>query len=66
MYEEWMSGPENGFTFQAGMIRPQSRGSIRLSGPTLADPLVIDPRILSTEADLRTLTAALELLKKLN
>ena len=57
MYEEWMSGPENGFTFQAGMIRPQSRGSIRLSGPTLADPLVIDPRILSAEADLRTLHA---------
>ncbi len=35
MYEEWMEGPENGFTFQAGMIRPLSRGSIRLSGPTL-------------------------------
>ena len=65
MYEEWMSGPENGFTFQAGMIRPQSRGSIRLSGPTLADPLVIDPRILSTEADLRTLTAALELSREI-
>src|SRR5262249_17249825 len=36
MYEEWMEGPENGFTFQAGMIRPLSRGSIRLSGSTLA------------------------------
>ena len=65
MYEEWMSGPENGFTFQAGMIRPQSRGSIRLSGPTLADPLVIDPRILSAEADLRTLTAAVELSREI-
>jgi choline dehydrogenase len=61
MYEDWMSGPENGFTFQAGMIRPQSRGSIRLSGPTIADPLVIDPRILSCEADLDTLMAAVQL-----
>jgi choline dehydrogenase len=65
MYEEWMAGPENGFTFQAGMIRPQSRGRIRLSGPTLADELVIDPRILSAEADLRTLEAAVELCREL-
>jgi choline dehydrogenase len=65
MYEEWMSGPENGFTFQAGMIRPASRGSIRLSGPTLADELVIDPRILSAEADRRTLEAAVELSREI-
>ena len=65
MYEEWMSGPENGFTFQAGMIRPQSRGRIRLSGPTLADPLVIDPRILSADADLHTLMAAVELSREI-
>jgi choline dehydrogenase len=65
MYEEWMAGPENGFTFQAGMIRPQSRGRIRLSGPTLADELVIDPRILSAEADLRTLEAAVELCREI-
>jgi choline dehydrogenase len=65
MYEEWMSGPENGFTFQAGMIRPQSRGTIRLSGPTLADPLVIDPRILSAQADLDTLMAAVELSREI-
>ena len=65
MYEEWMSGPENGFTFQAGMIRPQSRGSIRLSGPSLADPLVIDPDILSAEADLHALMAAVELSREI-
>ena len=34
MYEPWMSGPENGFTLMGGMIRPQSRGSLRLSGPS--------------------------------
>ncbi|HEX6457855.1 MAG TPA: FAD-dependent oxidoreductase [Thermoleophilaceae bacterium] len=65
MYEEWMEGPDNGFTFQAGMIRPVSRGSIRLSGPTLGDPLVIDPRILSCEADLRTLERAVELSREI-
>jgi choline dehydrogenase-like flavoprotein len=65
MYEEWMSGPENGFTFQAGMIRPQSRGTIRLGGPTLADPLMIDPRILSAERDLDTLMTAVELSREI-
>jgi choline dehydrogenase len=65
MYEEWMEGPENGFTFQAGMIRPASRGSIRLSGPTLAHELVIDPRILSAEADLKTLETAVELCREI-
>ena len=26
MYEEWMSGPENGFTLLGGIVRPLSRG----------------------------------------
>src|SRR5699024_491315 len=27
------SGPDNGFTLQGGLVRPQSRGEVRLSGP---------------------------------
>ena len=53
MYEEWMEGPENGFTLMGGMVRPLSRGSIRLSGSTLDDELLIDPNVLACEADLR-------------
>jgi choline dehydrogenase len=59
LYEPWMEGPPNAFTLLGGMVRPQSRGSIRLSGPDAGDPLVIDPQILSAEADLVALEASL-------
>ena len=59
LYEPWMEGPANAFTLLGGMVRPQSRGTIRLSGPDPHDPLVIDPRILSAEADLVALEASL-------
>src|SRR6185312_678670 len=59
LYEPWMEGPPNAFTLLGGMVRPQSRGSIRLSGPDAGDPLVIDPQILSAEADLVALQASL-------
>src|SRR4029450_8559634 len=42
MYLPGMSGPPTGFTLHAGMIRPASRGTIRLSGPGPADELRID------------------------
>jgi choline dehydrogenase len=58
LYEEWMEGPENGFSLMAGMIRPESRGSIRLSGPELDDELAIDPRVLSAPEDMASLEAA--------
>ena len=59
LYEPWMEGPPNAFTLMGAMIRPQSRGTIRLSGPDPHDPLVIDPRILSAEADLVALETSL-------
>jgi choline dehydrogenase len=65
MYEPWMQGPENGFTLMGGMVRPLSRGTIRLSGPTLDDQLLLDPNILSCEADLESLVAAVELCRRM-
>jgi choline dehydrogenase len=59
LYEPWMEGPLNAFTLLGGMVRPQSRGFIGLSGPGAGDPLVIDPQILSAEADLVALEASL-------
>jgi choline dehydrogenase len=59
LYEPWMEGPPNAFTLLGGMVRPQSRGSIRLTGPDAGDPLIIDPQILSAEADLVALEASL-------
>jgi choline dehydrogenase len=65
LYEEWMEGPENGFSLMAGMIRPVSRGTIRLTGPEPADELAIDPNILSCEADVAGLEAAVDLCRRI-
>jgi choline dehydrogenase len=65
MYEPWMEGPENGFTLMGGMVRPLSRGSIRLTGSTLEHPLSIDPNILSCQADVDSLMAAVELCRRM-
>jgi choline dehydrogenase len=59
LYEPWMEGPENAFTLLGGMVRPESRGSIRLSGPEPEDALLIDPNILAVESDLESLVASL-------
>ena len=65
MYEPWMEGPENGFTLMGGMVRPLSRGTIRLSGATIDDPPLIDPNVLACEADLESLVAAVELCRRI-
>ena len=54
-----MEGPPNGFTLLGGMVRPQSRGSIRLSGPDPDDPLLIDLNAFEIPADLESLEASL-------
>jgi choline dehydrogenase-like flavoprotein len=41
------------------MVRPQSRGSIRLSGPDPDDPLLIDLNVFEVRADLESLEASL-------
>ena len=64
MYEAWMEGPENGFTLLGGIVRPASRGSLRLSGPGSDDPLLIDPNVLSCQADLDSLVAAVDLCRR--
>jgi len=65
LYEPWMEGPPEAFSLMAGMIRPMSRGTIRLSGPKLQDELLIDPRTLACESDLRTLEEAVLLCREI-
>jgi choline dehydrogenase-like flavoprotein len=64
MYEDWMEGPENGFTLLGGMVRPLSRGTLRLTGSTLEDPVALDPNVLASETDLDTLVAAVDLCRR--
>jgi len=65
MYEEWMEGPPNGFTLQAGMIRPASRGTIRLRSTDIWDELLIDANVLRCEADVDSLEAAVTLCREI-
>jgi choline dehydrogenase len=65
MYEDWMSGPPNGFTLLGGLVRPLSRGTLRLTGKTADDPVALDPNVLACDADLAGLVAAVELCREI-
>ncbi|HEV8459244.1 MAG TPA: GMC family oxidoreductase N-terminal domain-containing protein [Gaiellaceae bacterium] len=62
MYEDWMSGPENGFTLLGGIVRPESRGTLRL---TKSGGLALDPNILASETDFESLVTAVELCRRI-
>ncbi|MBT2211086.1 GMC family oxidoreductase [Actinomadura sp. NEAU-AAG7] len=62
LYEPWMHGPPDGLSLMAGLVRPESKGEIRLSDG--AEPL-IDPRVLSADADLDALCAAVRLCQEI-
>ena len=64
MVEPWMEGIENGFTLMGGLVRPLSRGSLRLTGPSPEDPVALDPNVLACEADLEGLVAAVDLCRR--
>ena len=64
LYEPWMVGPSNGFSLMAGMIRPASRGSIRLIGPDPAEGVLIDSATLRCASDLDRLVTAIELCRE--
>ena len=59
---ECFEAPEPGtaFSFLIGVTHPTSRGSLRITGPELGDPLIIDPAYLSTENDRAKFRAALK------
>jgi choline dehydrogenase len=65
MYEPWMEASNpNGFTTVAGMVRPHSRGTVRLAGRDPSDGLLLDPASLEAQADIDMLVASLELCRE--
>jgi pyridoxine 4-oxidase len=52
--------PGAGYTLLFGVTNPTSRGSLRISGPDIADEPVIDPNYLDTEHDRAMFRLALE------
>jgi len=52
------------YTLLSGVTHPTSRGSLRLGGPSIADPPRIDPNYLSSEHDRRLARRALEIARQ--
>ncbi len=65
LYAEGMQGPPEGVTLLGGLIRPVSRGSIRLTSADPGDPLLIDPAYLASDEDLAALAASVELCREI-
>jgi choline dehydrogenase-like flavoprotein len=57
-----MSHDTKGFALvTGGLLRPRSRGCLRLTGASPSNPVDIDAELLSDPADLRALTACVRL-----
>ena len=61
LYREAGEGPPEAYTILGGLIRPDSRGALRLRSANPDDPLSLDPRCLTCDSDLEALTASVEL-----
>jgi choline dehydrogenase len=51
--------PEGGIAMRTGVIRPMSRGTVRLRSTDPQDPPLLDPRFLSAGSDVRRLVAGI-------
>ncbi len=60
-----LTGPESAFTLGAGLVRPASRGEVRVRSADPADALDIDPRNLTADADVDALVACVELCREI-
>ncbi|CAB3753057.1 MULTISPECIES: GMC family oxidoreductase [Burkholderia] len=60
-YAPGFDGPANAWTLCAGLIRPASRGEIRLASNDPAAAPLLDPRYLSEKSDLDRLAQAVQI-----
>ncbi|MBC1221081.1 GMC family oxidoreductase [Nostoc sp. UCD121] len=57
--------PAHGWTMFAGLSHPKSRGTVRLSGPDVNDPVLIDANTLSHPDDLKAAFTNIQLCRDL-
>ena len=57
--------PAGSWTMFGGLVRPKSRGRIRLTGPNPRDPLQIEPHHLSHADDLKAAIACVQLCREI-
>ena len=60
-YAPGLEGPANAFTFCAGIVRPTSRGSMRLRSSNPTDAPLLDPNVMSTDYDMTAMEKAIEI-----
>jgi choline dehydrogenase len=65
LYPEGITGPDNAFTFLPGLVRPASRGTLRLASADPEVPPVIDPGYLTAAADVDALVSAVSLCREI-
>jgi choline dehydrogenase len=65
LYFPGMSGPADGFTLLSGLIRPASRGSVRLASADPDDRPLLDPAFLACDADLDALEVGFGLCREI-
>lgn len=55
-----MEGPDNGFTLHAGLVQPEGRGSVTLTGPGAEDPIAVDVGALAGPSDAARLATSVK------
>lgn len=55
-----MTGPDQAFTLMAGIVRPQSRGELTLTGADISAPVSLDLAVLEEQTDADALVASLK------
>ena len=65
LYLEGQAGPADGFTLAAGLVRPASRGALRLASADPEAAPLIDPAYLSCAADVDAMVVAMELCREI-
>ncbi|MEL6988651.1 MAG: GMC oxidoreductase, partial [Bacteroidota bacterium] len=64
-YQGGYEGPENGYTLCAGLIRPISRGELKLNSANPDDAPYLDPNYLGEQADYEALKFAVQQCQKI-
>lgn len=59
------AAPEHGYTIAPGIVRPRSRGNIRLATADPSAAPLVDPNILADDYDLEALVDAIELCREI-
>ena len=64
-YQAGETGPERAWTMSAGLVRPDSRGTIHLRSRDAQDHPLIDTNYLATDSDVRRLVQCIEIVREI-